>query len=195
MNLKIILSSHCSSGLDSRRLRASIWAGVEGIAWGSVVIGCGGPSDSLRGLMRRFATAAPAGAGGRHRARGGWLCMPLTATTLAPSMWIRALQFVFFDVQRHITLSRSFDSSQKGNVFTIIITLPRRDFRNFIPVKDYGVIRKDIAPWERKLTQIIKVTLKIKCEEIKRAVLKYNLIWFHKTYPVHEPKNLNFLKC
>lgn len=66
-------------------------------------------------------------------ARGGWLCIPLTATTLAPSMWIRALQLVFLDVQRHITLSLNLDSSQNGNVFTTIITFPRRDFKYLIP--------------------------------------------------------------
>lgn len=76
---------------------------------------------------------------GRQRARGGWLCIPFTATTLDPSMWILALQLVFLEVHRHITLSLNLDSSQKGNVFTIMITLPRRDFRNLIPVGEANV--------------------------------------------------------
>lgn len=82
-------------------------------------------STVLRELGRRCC--------GIPTARGGWLCMPFTATTLVPSMWMRALQFVFLEVQRQITLSRNLDSSQKGKVFTIIITFPRRDFRNLMP--------------------------------------------------------------
>lgn len=86
-------------------------------------------SSPLRAFGRR----------GGKRARGGWLCMPLTATTFDPSMCILALQLVFFEVHRHMTLSLNLDSSQKGNVFTIMITLPRRDFRNLIPVGEAHV--------------------------------------------------------
>ncbi|KAF9413988.1 hypothetical protein HW555_007941, partial [Spodoptera exigua] len=92
--------------------------------------GVGLASSPLRALGRR---------GGRQRARGGWLCMPFTATTLVPNICILALQFVFLEVHRHITLSLNLDSSQKGNVFTIMITLPRRDLRNLIPVGEAHV--------------------------------------------------------
>lgn len=102
-------------------------AGSAGVIAGREVSGAGGiagsPSGNLREARREGST----------RARGGWLCMPLTATTSEPNMWILALQLVFLEVQRQMTLSRNLDSSQNGNVFTIMITLPRRDLRNCIP--------------------------------------------------------------
>lgn len=90
-------------------------------------LGSGTVSTFLREFVRRDCE--------RPRARGGWLCMPFTATTLVPSMWMRALQLVFFDVHRQITLSLNFDSSQNGNVFTIMIIFPRRDLRNLMPAR------------------------------------------------------------